>query len=286
MMSLSRVMGFSFVFLAGCGAGVPKELANARSAYDRAAIGQTSQLNPAGLHSAKQTLEVAEYSYREEGNSEETRDLAYTAERRTLAAEARGRELSAVQSKERALAAMHAEESNQVRLTSAELGQAKALLGAQGQELKNERDRRSAADARAAQAMSALAGVASVKQEARGMVITLSGSILFASNKAELFPTAHAKLDNVVEALGKQDPDAKMVVEGHADSQGAAAYNQELSQRRAEAVRAYLVGKGIAPARLSAKGMGVDHPIADNKTAEGRANNRRVEIVVAPASAP
>ena len=284
-MSISRVMGLSFVFLAGCGAAVPKELVNARSAYNRAAIAETSHLNPAGLNSAKQTLEVAEYSYREEGDSEETRDLAYTAERRTLAAEAHARELFAAQSKERALAAMHAEESNKVRQTSAELGQAKALLGAQGQELKNERDRRADADARAAQAMSALAGIANVKQEPRGMVITLSGSILFASNKADLLPGAHAKLDNVVEALGKQDQDAKMTVEGHADSQGAAAYNQELSQRRAESVRAYLVGKGIAPARVSAKGLGVDHPVADNKTAEGRANNRRVEIVVAPASA-
>jgi outer membrane protein OmpA-like peptidoglycan-associated protein len=71
-----------------------------------------------------------------------------------------------------------------------------------------------------------------------------------------------------------------MIVEGHADSQGAAEYNQELSQRRAEAVRTYLVSRGISAERVSAQGFGLTRPIADNASAEGRANNRRVEIVV------
>jgi outer membrane protein OmpA-like peptidoglycan-associated protein len=144
----------------------------------------------------------------------------------------------------------------------------------------NERERREDADRRAAAANAALAGIGTVKQEPRGMVITLSGSVLFASNKSELLPSAQKKLGDVADALNKQDPQSKMIVEGHADSQGAAEYNQELSQRRAEAVRTYLVSRGISAERVSAQGFGLTRPIADNASAEGRANNRRVEIVV------
>ena len=69
---------------------------------------------------------------------------------------------------------------------------------------------------------------------------------------------------------------------GHTDSQGGTSYNQELSQRRAQAVRDYLVSRGIAADRVTAQGVGPSRAITDNKSAEGRANNRRVEIVVEP----
>jgi outer membrane protein OmpA-like peptidoglycan-associated protein len=112
------------------------------------------------------------------------------------------------------------------------------------------------------------------------MVITLSGSVLFATAKSDLLPTAQLKLNEVADVLTKQDPDSKLVVEGHTDSQGGAAYNQELSQRRAQSVREYLVSRGIAADRVTAQGFGPTRAIADNASAEGRANNRRVEIVV------
>ena len=108
------------------------------------------------------------------------------------------------------------------------------------------------------------------------MVITLSGGVLFASAKSELLPTAVLKLNSVAEALTQQDPDSKMVVEGHTDSQGGQSYNQDLSQRRAEAVRSHLVGRGIAADRITAQGFGLTRPIADNTSAEGRANNRQI----------
>ena len=76
-----------------------------------------------------------------------------------------------------------------------------------------------------------------------------------------------------------------MVVEGHTDSQGAAAFNQDLSQKRAESVRSYLVSHGIAADRITAQGFGPSRAVADNTSAEGRANNRRVEIVVAQGAA-
>jgi outer membrane protein OmpA-like peptidoglycan-associated protein len=149
-----------------------------------------------------------------------------------------------------------------------------------GRALKNETDRREEAEKRAAKAAADLAKFASVKQEARGMVITLSGSVLFATAKADLLPTAQLKLNEVADVLTKQDPDSKLVVEGHTDSQGGAAYNQELSQRRAQSVREYLVSRGIAADRVTAQDFGATRAIADNASAEGRANNRRVEIVV------
>jgi outer membrane protein OmpA-like peptidoglycan-associated protein len=87
---------------------------------------------------------------------------------------------------------------------------------------------------------------------------------------------SHALLDNIVAVL-KSHPDIKRVlVEGHTDNQGSAASNVDLSQRRAGAVRSYLMGKGIVESRLEAKGFGQDQPIATNDTEEGRARNRRV----------
>jgi outer membrane protein OmpA-like peptidoglycan-associated protein len=152
--------------------------------------------------------------------------------------------------------------------------------------LKAEKARREDAEKRALQAAADLAKFATVKQEARGMVISLSGSVLFASAKSELLPAAQVRLGEVATALIREDPLSKIVVEGHTDSQGAAPYNLELSQRRAQSVRDYLVTRGIASDRIAAQGFGLTRSIADNSSPEGRANNRRVEIVVQPASAP
>jgi outer membrane protein OmpA-like peptidoglycan-associated protein len=114
------------------------------------------------------------------------------------------------------------------------------------------------------------------------MVITLSGGVLFASGKTELLPAAQLKLNEVADALIKEDPLSKIVVEGHTDSQGSAPFNQDLSQRRAQSVRDYLVSRGIASDRITAQGYGLTRSVADTGSPEGRANNRRVEIVVQP----
>ena len=190
--------------------------------------------------------------------------------------------------------AMHENQAQAVAHTSAELGRAQshitaqdAAYVAQNTALENEKARRQEAEKRATQAAADLAKFATVKQEARGMVITLSGSVLFTSAKWDLSPSAQLKLNDVGNALTQQDPVSKMVVEGHTDSQGSASFNQDLSQHRAQAVRDYLVTRGIASDRISAQGFGLTRPVGDNATTEGRANNRRVEIVVqAPTPAP
>jgi len=99
----------------------------------------------------------------------------------------------------------------------------------------------------------------------------------FETNKADITPDSVATLEKVAASL-KDWPDVKVEIGGHTDSSGAAAHNLELSQRRAEAVKNYLEAKGIDGSRLKAKGYGETKPIADNKTAEGKAKNRRVEL--------
>jgi outer membrane protein OmpA-like peptidoglycan-associated protein len=274
-----------FTTLAGCAtASAPSELVSARSAYDRAQNGPTARLDPADLLTAKETLDRAEKSLTDNGDAQETKDIAYTAERRVEIAESRARTLVETQQKDSVTAQMNASQTATVRSTSAALGRANQQLAAQGQELQNAEQRRADAEKRAAQATADLERIGSVKQEPRGMVITLSGSVLFASAQWELLPEAQVKLGDVAKALTERDPDSKMVVEGHTDSQGTPSFNLDLSQKRADAVRTYLVSRGIAGDRVTAQGFGLARPIADNGSAEGRANNRRVEIVVQPSA--
>ena len=274
----------------GCASAIaPPELVTARTVYDRASKGPAATLNPTDLHTAKESLDAAEQSFEKEGDTQVTRDLGYTAERRTETAESRARAMQALSEKEQVINQMHATTAAQAKMTAAELARANQQLAskdqalqAQGSQLQNEVQRRQEAERRAAQAAADLAKLASVKQETRGMVITLSGAVLFTSGKSDLLPAAQVKLNDVAKALIEQDPDSRMVVEGHTDSQGAAAANQELSQKRAQSVRDYLVSRGIAADRITAQGFGQTRPIGENNSPEGRANNRRVEIVVQP----
>jgi len=132
---------------------------------------------------------------------------------------------------------------------------------------------------RTADAVAALASLASLKEEERGLVVTLSGGVLFLSNESTLLPAARVKLDQVADALLAMKA-RNLIVEGHTDSQGADAYNQNLSQRRGDAVRDYLVQRGYPSNHIQSHGRGEGSPIANNASSEGRANNRRVEIVV------
>ena len=109
--------------------------------------------------------------------------------------------------------------------------------------------------------------------------VTFAADAFFDFDKAVLKPEGKAKLDDVASKV--KDINLEVVIAvGHTDSIGSDAYNQKLSVRRAEAVKAYLVSKGIAKDRVYTEGKGKKQPVADNKTAEGRAKNRRVEIEV------
>jgi OOP family OmpA-OmpF porin len=109
--------------------------------------------------------------------------------------------------------------------------------------------------------------------------VTLSAETLFDFDKSVLKPEGRRSLDELGAKVASIDLEV-IIVMGHTDSIGGDAYNQKLSTRRAGAVKVYLVGKGIAANRITAEGRGEKQPVADNKTREGRARNRRVEIEV------
>lgn len=109
--------------------------------------------------------------------------------------------------------------------------------------------------------------------------VTYAADALFDFDKAVLKPEGKAKLDDLVGKVKGINLEVVIAV-GHTDSVGAAGYNQKLSVKRAEAVKAYLVSKGIEKNRVYTEGKGLTQPVADNKTKEGRAKNRRVEVEV------
>jgi outer membrane protein OmpA-like peptidoglycan-associated protein len=256
------------ILAAACANTLPPELNAAHESYARASHGLAAELAPADLHIAAEQLGVADAYYNEHGDSPEARDLAYAAERRARLAEVRASTVAARQQQADAHARFERLREDTVRIMSAELDASKRQLAV--------------SEAQRQQAQAELSRIASVRQEPRGMVITLSGSVLFVSGKYDLLGQAMVKLTDVANVLTKQDPESKIAVQGYTDSQGSESSNLELSRRRAEAVRAYLVSHGIAPDRITAEGYGPARPVADNASPEGRADNRRVEIVVTP----
>jgi outer membrane protein OmpA-like peptidoglycan-associated protein len=111
-----------------------------------------------------------------------------------------------------------------------------------------------------------------------GLVLTL-GDVLFTSGRADLKPGATGNLSKLVAFLDKY-PDRSVAIQGYTDSVGSDDYNQGLSERRANSVKSYLVGQGIGSMRLSASGKGRSEPVADNDSAAGRQQNRRVEVTI------
>jgi outer membrane protein OmpA-like peptidoglycan-associated protein len=112
----------------------------------------------------------------------------------------------------------------------------------------------------------------------RGLILTL-GDVVFDAGKASLQPSAVTAIDRLAQLLSVY-PERSVRVEGHTDSVGDDAANQELSERRAAAVRDALLARGVEAARIQAVGYGASHPIADNRTESGRQKNRRIDIVL------
>ena len=110
--------------------------------------------------------------------------------------------------------------------------------------------------------------------------LELLEKVYFDTSKTSIKPVSLPLLDEIAQVLVGNPQVKKVVVEGHTDNTGAAGFNTKLSQGRADAVKAYLVKKGVAADRLESKGFGPSQPIADNKTAKGREANRRVEFTI------
>jgi len=124
-----------------------------------------------------------------------------------------------------------------------------------------------------------LAKVADVKKTDEGLLVTLQGDVTFEAGKWELTGESKNILGKVADVLLK-DPTQKLLVQGHTDNSGKASWNKTISERRANAVKNYLIEKGFAKDNITATGLGFERSISGNDTAEGRAKNRRVEIYI------
>ncbi len=279
--------------VASCAAVPPAELVDARSEYQRVSTGPAGQSAPAEVHTAHAALAKAEESFEANGDDYRTRDLAYVAQRKVALAEVTA--LIAMDNENQATAKtdLVRMQGDLVTKTKAQLSTTRSALSASenalsasenkeartADQLRVEQQARSDAESREKSARDALAKLAAVKDEPRGMVITLSGSVLFASNRSEILPGAMRKLDQVAAVL-LTTRERNLTIEGHTDSRGSESRNLTLSLERANAVRDALVRLGYEGDSIEAQGLGEGHPIANNATAEGRANNRRVEIVI------
>lgn len=270
----------------GCATTLPSaELLNARAAYKRAE-GAASTLMPVDLHIAKESLDIAEDTFADSPNSEKSVDAAYIAQRKAERAEALGNAAKSAQEKAVLEKEAGLTEKGMLVTSNAKLKTAEGALASEKEGLVKEKEKtaaekeaRLAAEKKSKDAMDALATSLALKNDDRGTVITLSGGVVFATGQAVILPGAQAQLNQVADAL-KTQAEHHFSVEGHTDNQGTDAVNDELSKKRAAAVRDYLVVRGVSPAAITATGFGSGKPIADNKSPEGRAMNRRVEIIV------
>jgi len=276
----------SFLSVSACAATTPTpELIGARQAYDQARTDPNAKLVPDSVLSAKQALDKAEAVHNDSPQSDEDRSYSYVAQRRAELSIALGANSKAQQDQAESTA-KYGQLQDTLRTSAvAQLGVERGAVNQLGTQLAQSKTSLAEANARAARAMESLAKIAQVKEEARGMVITLSGQVLFVTGKAELLPAAQDQLAVVAKALQDQGDIRPIVVEGHTDSVGSESNNMRLSQDRANAVRSFLVSKGLPSDKLTAVGKGKSSPVASNDTADGRANNRRVEIIVAGGSA-
>jgi outer membrane protein OmpA-like peptidoglycan-associated protein len=283
------VLMVSFVAgLAAC-AGTrmpPKELTDARDEVLQARDA-ASRLDPTDVHEADLALLNAERAWQNDPDSMSAIDLALIAQRKAQIAEA---EAQAAQASNRAAVAkqqMQALAATQLADVQGRLGQTERQLDQTQDQLQQQKQSSDLQRARLADmetklrnARATIAKIATIRDDDRGMVITLQGELLFKTGQWELKPAAMAKLDEIAEALkGDEQP---IDVVGHTDNVGTRANNMDLSQKRAGAVRDYLVEKGIPQDLIRAEGHGPDNPAADNGSVEGRATNRRVELVVEP----
>jgi outer membrane protein OmpA-like peptidoglycan-associated protein len=278
---------------AACATTIPRELVDARVAVRRAETGPAAERAPQDVEHARSALMRAEREFADDGDSKETLDHAYIAHRLAQIADVKARMEIAREENLRIKEQIESARAELGNRTAEELAEARAAQGAAQAEANAAKNAAASAEARAEAERNArkdaemrvevvikqLEKIGEVKEEERGLVLNLSGSVLFTSGKSNLLPAAQERLLLLVDAL-RQMPNQKIIVEGHTDSVGSSSSNQVLSQHRAESVKNFLVRNGIEKDNIEAMGFGESRPVDENDTAEGRANNRRVEIVL------
>ena len=237
------------------------------------------RLAPLELKAASDTLTRADNAWSKDADAAEATHLANLAVERAQIAQnlAQTRQLDA----DLKQAGVDAERQRlQETARQAQLQTDQARVAADQARLQAQSAEQRAAEAAAkVKSLQAELNELQAQQTERGLLVTL-GDVLFAFGKADLTAQAGPRLDKLAKFL-TEFPERKLLIEGYTDSVGSARFNQTLSERRAAAVQQALIQRGVAADRIVARGYGKDFPVADNSSDEGRAMNRRVEIVIA-----
>jgi outer membrane protein OmpA-like peptidoglycan-associated protein len=288
MMKSLIIVGVSAAFLAAC-ASAPQRSEQIDEA--RAQIEILSQ-DPLAQQAAGRDLDAARGKLQEAEGAQQRHEppavvdhLAYLARRHAEAGEAR---TSEARSRDEVARAEH--DRNQVLLDarSREAQSAKNQALEAKDQAQQAKDQAQAATAEALAAQAALANAQQqladlqAKKTDRGTVVTL-GDVLFDTGQATLKPGASLILTRLADFMN-DNPQTKLIIEGHTDSRGSDEYNEALSQRRAQAVATELMSRGVPTQSLQTVGRGKNYPVATNDTPAGRQQNRRVEIVFSDAS--
>jgi outer membrane protein OmpA-like peptidoglycan-associated protein len=264
----------ALAILTACGASIqkPESLTQAQSLYQTLQQQGADRRAEGDMIRARGAIDTAQNAFSQAQNQEYVNGIAAVALRMTQTAEA---------SNSRAIAQRSADSIREARLAKQlELAQAQgAAAQARADSLHKAAE---AANAQLAQAMQQLQSLVSemtnIKETARGLVLSLS-DILFDVGQATIKPSAQNNIKQIASVL-KQYPSHHTSVEGYTDATGGDAYNLKLSEARAAAVRGALVGGGIDSTIISSHGFGKDNPVASNSTPDGRAANRRVEVII------
>ena len=268
----------SIAILVGACSSIPKTtslLDQARGDYVAAQnnpkVASYAQLE---MQQASAALEQANAAANHADSTEKIDKLAYLAKQKIALTQEVAKQKSA-----EADIASAGKERNQILLTQRTNEADQAKMSAEQSKLAAQvaQGETQEAQARAAQLEAQLADLAAKKTE-RGMVITL-GDVLFGTDMARLTPNGMRTAQKLADIL-QQNPQRTVLIEGFTDSTGGAAHNQELSERRAAAVRNALQELGVASERVAIRGYGEAYPVAPNNTAQNRQLNRRVEIVL------
>jgi len=270
---------------------VPLEMYEARNAVEIAKSRAADKYAPEIFSKAEGSLQMAEKSLASKADKNATLSTArqtvqFSEDARILAVQRQEEERIA---KERDDAAAKAKSDAETK-AAAEAAEAQRKADAEAVEAKRTADAEIAAKEQAVQAaqrekqqlrarlLEQFNRVLPTSDTPRGLVVNM-GDVLFDTGKSDLRSDARealAKLSGIV----LNYPSLKLNIEGHTDSTGGAELNQTLSEERANSVRDYLIGQGLDARSLSALGFGMNNPVADNSTGEGRQKNRRVEIIV------
>jgi outer membrane protein OmpA-like peptidoglycan-associated protein len=282
-MNMKLISGMSLALMMGACATTPKPnaaLEDARAAVQTAqADPNVPKYSPLELDRAQKDLSVAEDAAMHHHDADVTQP-AYLATQNARLAQAH-----AAQKADEARVAAGQAERDQIQLTARTREAENAKASAENAKAVaavaiNQRDQANEETARVQAELDALKATPTP----RGLVMTL-GDVMFDTGRSELKSGGARKIDQLAQFL-VEHPDRRVQIDGFTDSVGTDAYNEELSQRRADSVKSALISRGVEPSRIGTEGYGKAYPVASNSDSGGRQLNRRVEVVIGNNGSP